>query len=271
LAKETRKSGTPPCQHRVWSVHQRPNIGSGACIKDRTYQIILQFVPTIFDPSNNLQLRQYEEQNGIAPNTVLKAEWIKLVNDRTPTQKVATLRTYHRDAGSANKVLSSGAYISGKRAIPKKPKREPIRCLFCQKYGHERRACRAEHPRCGRCAQSHETNVCNVQREEMSCANCSDSHPSYDRTCPVFLDKCQQMDNRRPENGLAFYPTGEEWTWATIDQNTRTNPPAPAPQPARQANPTALHQMRLTGTGANNTPLGLPRNNEQQPHAGPSS
>ena len=102
------------------------NIGSGACIKDRTYQVILQFVPIQFEPNNDHHLQQYEEQNGIAPKTVLKAEWTKPVEDRKKEQQVATLRTYHRDASSANKVLSSGGYIAGKCAIPKKPKREPI-------------------------------------------------------------------------------------------------------------------------------------------------
>jgi hypothetical protein len=246
------------------------NMGLGACIKDRTYQVILQFVPTQFDPTNNLQMRLIEEQNGIAPNTILKAEWIKPVGDRRPDQKFATLRAFHRDPGSANKILSSGACILGKRTVPKKPKREPIRCLFCQKYGHERRACRSEQPRCGRCSQAHETNECTAQKEEMRCANCHDSHPSYDRFCPNFLDKCKQMDSRRPENNLAFYPTGENWTWATIDQDTRTDPPTPPQvQPRRPGTTPTFHQSRLTG--ANNTPIGPPTTNaRQQPHQGPS-
>ena len=245
------------------------NIGSGACIKDRTYQIILQFVPVQFNPENDEHLRQYEEQNNIALKTVLKAEWIKPVKDRKKDQQVATLRTYHRDAGSANKILSSGAYIAGKRAIPKKPKREPIRCLFCQKFGHERRACRSEQLRCGRCAQPHETKTCTAQRQDLRCANCQGPHASFDRICQSFHEKCQQMDNRRPENNLAFYPTGEDWTWATIDQDIRTDPPAPSPQNGRPGAPTTRQtQSRLTGT--NTTPIGPRTANVQQSHPGPS-
>ena len=66
--------------------HLLANIGSGACIKDRTYQIILQFVPVQFDPKNDEHLWQYEEQNNIAPKTVLKTEWIKPVKDRKKDQ-----------------------------------------------------------------------------------------------------------------------------------------------------------------------------------------
>ena len=159
------------------------NIGSGANIKDRTYQTILSFVPIQFEPENEGHLRNFEDLNGIETNTVLKAEWIKLVKDRKEDQAVATLRLYHRDAKSVNKILNEDAYLYGRRIVPKKSKKEPIRCLFCQKYGHERCNCKSEHPRCGRCAKSHETNTCTVPRGAMKCANCLGPHPSYDRAC----------------------------------------------------------------------------------------
>src|ERR1700679_2320649 len=118
-----------------------------------------------------------------------------------------------------------------KRVIPKKPKKEPIRCLRCQKFGHERCDCKAEIPRCGKCANSHETAACTTDRFSSSCANCNGHHPSYDRECPKFWEKCQQLNGKCqqlngkgqqlngkcPENKLAFYPTEDEWTWATVE------------------------------------------------------
>ncbi|KAF9789347.1 hypothetical protein BJ322DRAFT_1018027 [Thelephora terrestris] len=83
-------------------------LGSGANIKDRTYQVIVQFVPIQFDPEDQEHLRQYELYNGIEANSVLKAEWIKPIKARTSIQRVATMRVYHRDAESANKILSEG-------------------------------------------------------------------------------------------------------------------------------------------------------------------
>ncbi|KAF9780520.1 hypothetical protein BJ322DRAFT_973104, partial [Thelephora terrestris] len=80
-------------------------LGSGANIKDRTYQVIVQFVPIQFDPEIQENLRNYEIFNGLEENSVLKAEWIKPPGSRTATQKVATLRVYHRDVESANKIL----------------------------------------------------------------------------------------------------------------------------------------------------------------------
>ena len=102
----------------------------------------------------------FEDLNGIETNMVLKAEWIKLVKDRKEDQAVATLRLYHRDANSVNKILNEGAYLYGRRIVPKIPKKEPIRCLVCQKYRHECHNCKSEHPRCGRCAETHKTNTC---------------------------------------------------------------------------------------------------------------
>ena len=43
------------------------NLGSGANIKDRTYQVIAQFVPVQFDPEDDDHLRQLEIFNGLEP------------------------------------------------------------------------------------------------------------------------------------------------------------------------------------------------------------
>ena len=180
---------------------------------------------------------------------------------------------FHRDAASANSILKQGAHIFNKRIEPKRPRKEPIRCLRCQKFGHERRACTSDNAYCGKCSGTHETDRCNVTREHAKCVNCLKSHPSYDRECAKFWEKCRQMDQRCPENGLAFYPTDEPWTWVPLDQpelpqsplHPRSPPPPPHPL-GPQAHP-AMRQTRLTGS--NRTPLGRNRN-EQQSHDAPS-
>ena len=244
------------------------NVGSGANIKNRTYQVIVQFVPIQFRPEDDQQLRDYENFNGLALNSVLKAEWIKPVKDRKRNQRVATMRVFHKDASSANKILSEGASVLGKRTVPKKPKKEPIRCLKCQNFGHERRDCRASNPSCARCAKAHETDSCDTERANHKCMNCLGPHPSFDRDCPKFEEKCRQTDSRCPKNNLAFYPTDDSWTWVTIDRDVRADPPAAAsPSPPRPGRHNTLCQAQLTG--ANNTPLGPPptRSQESQPQS----
>jgi len=240
------------------------NMGSGACIKNRTYQVIVQFVPVSFDPTNKEDIKAYEEHNNIATGSIAKVEWIKPVKARKPNQKVATLRVYHQDAESANTILKEGAYVFTKRVVPKRPHKEPIRCLHCHRFGHECCDCKHENAYCGRCSKLHETEDCDAPQTAYRCINCLGPHPSYDRGCPKFWEKCQQMDSRCPENGLAFYPTEEQWTWITLDNAamTQASPPPPAP-PLRQPQPhPALRQTQLPGS--NNTPMGPPRNHHSQ-------
>ena len=112
------------------------NIGNGANIQNRSYQVITQFVPVQFHPEDPDYLRQFESFDNLDPHTILKAEWIKPIRDPRPNQKVATMRVYYKDTASANKTLSKGASILNKHITPKKPKKEPIRCLHCQRFGH---------------------------------------------------------------------------------------------------------------------------------------
>ena len=243
------------------------NIGSGACIKDRSYQVIVQFAPVQFQPEDKENIRTFETTNGLPANSVLKAEWIKPVKDRKPNQNVATLRVYHKDASSANHVLSKGAVIMGKKTVPKKPKKEPIRCLKCQHFGHERRVCPSDILTCGRCSGPHETNSCRVPPRSIECANCRGPHPSYDRDCSKFREKCERLDARCPENNLAFYPTDDSWSWATIDQQIRALPRPPPPHPSQRNHTThGQGQMRQTFLpGPNTARPGPSHTHNQQP------
>lgn len=242
-------------------------IGSGTSIRNRSYQVIVHFVPIGFDPEDEEQVRTYEEHNNIPPGSVLKAEWIKPISERKKDQRVATLRVFHKDAESANSILREGAQIFNKRVEPKRPRKEPIRCLKCQRFGHERRDCRDDSPTCAKCAGSHDTNECKSPRENYNCANCHRSHASFNRDCAKFWEKCREMDQRCPENALAFYPTDEQWTWVIGDFSTNPHPPPPppprlpAPHPLA-GNPQFMRQTTLTGT--NGTPLAVNRQRNWQ-------
>ena len=242
------------------------NLGSGASIKNRTYQVLVQFVPVTFDPADDEHVRGFEENNGITNGSIAKMDWIKPKKDRKVGQKVATLRVYHRDVESANTILKQGAYVFNKRVVPRRPHKEPIRCLRCHKFGHERRNCNYENPYCRKCTRLHETEDCSAPSTEYKCINCFGPHPSYSRECPKFWEKCQQMDQRCPENGLAYYPTKEPWTWVTLDHaaSAQAPPPPPPAAPAHQTRPPpTLRQTRLSDT--DNTPQGPSRDNGSRP------
>lgn len=233
------------------------NIGSGANIKDRTYQVIVSFIPVEFTPDNDNSLRRVETDNGLQPNTVMKMEWIKPIADRKEHQRVATARVYLRDAKLANAILSHGAYIHGRKVVPKKPRKEPIRCLKCQMFGHERRHCASPETKCARCARPHETAECRAPLRMYSCSNCGSHHPSYDRNCPRFVEKCEQLDARCPENNLAFYPTDDPWSWATFDA-----------RPEYTNHETQYRERRETQELGYQTNYYPGANNPNDPHAG---
>ena len=236
------------------------NIGSGANIKDRSYQVIVQFIPVHFDPDDDEMRRRFEEANDLQPGSILKAEWIKPIKDRRENQRVATARFYLKDAKSANAILSKGAYVFGRKVIPKKPRREPIRCLNCQLFRHERRHCTSGEPCCARCAMGHATDECRARLRHFTCRNCEGHHASFDRDCPKFIEKCAQLDARCPENSLAFYPTDEPWSWATKATNhiQETRP--------GDRQDTYDHGWRpVHRTGANGLSIGPMHTNRMQP------
>ena len=149
---------------------------------------------------------------------------------------MATLRLSIRDPVTANKILKEGASILNRRIVPNKPKKEPIRCLCCQRFGHERRDCRTDTPTCSRCSNPHDTNTCSSEPPSFKCANCKGNHPSFDRDCPKFREKCHQTDSRCPKNALVFYPTSEPWTWSTFDHPSfgSSMPTDQRPPPSRE-------------------------------------
>ena len=72
------------------------------------------------------------------------------------------------------------------------------RCNHCQKYNHYQSECKANHPTCGHCSETHESDSCphkNLHDFYPCCPNCSKSdkhnntmhtHSAFDRTCPSY-------------------------------------------------------------------------------------
>ncbi|KAF8219261.1 hypothetical protein L208DRAFT_1553222, partial [Tricholoma matsutake] len=116
------------------------------------------------------------------------------------------------DPDSANKAILGGLVICNKKVSVTKCKREPIRCLKCQGYNHVAHECIISRDICARCGENHRTSDCSAAT--LLCTPCRKcGHASNDWTCPTFLRKCNEHDERNPENLLPFYPSTETWTW----------------------------------------------------------
>ncbi|KIK16496.1 hypothetical protein PISMIDRAFT_45658, partial [Pisolithus microcarpus 441] len=113
---------------------------------------------------------------------------------------------------AANKLLKDGCYIQLDRLRPHKDKKEPMRCMKCQRFGHMAKECAHHEDTCGTCARNHRSNACDSP-QLLFCIVCqTDSHSSSDRNCPEFIKQCNAMDDKTPENNMPYFPTEEAWT-----------------------------------------------------------
>ena len=132
-----------------------------AVFKDRTYNIVLQFVPISFNPSQRANLTDLERENGWKEGSMLTARWIKPPERRANDQQVAHILATLGDVQTANNILRDGFTIDQRKLQAKKNKREPLRCTKCQLYGHFAQDCLSKKDTCTKCAGEHRTSDCN--------------------------------------------------------------------------------------------------------------
>ena len=186
-----------------------------ACIKGRDYNVMLRWVPIIFDPDNRSQHREIEEGNELPAHSVQKARWIKPVNRRRPGQTTAHLILTLSSPDTANQVIKNGIDICGIRVRGEKTRQEPLQCLKCRGWEHKAQDCQAQTETCGTCGEDHRTNNCQ-NKSKLFCASCkSNAHASWDRTCSEFLRRCANYSVRHPENDMVYFPTEQDWTLTT--------------------------------------------------------
>ena len=123
----------------------------------------------------------------------------------------------------------------------RKNQREPIRCLKCQGWNHLAKDCTEEKDTCSNCAGPHRTNSCLTK--DIRCASCkTEDHASWNRSCPTFLRKAAEFNNRNPDNLLQYFPTADSWTWSA----TIKTPPPPMLPPKPRLSPVQLGKRPQT-------------------------
>ena len=179
---------------------------------DRNYNIIVPRTPIIFDLKNDAHIREVEEANNLDLNSIRKARWIKPAARRREGQTHAYAILTITSLSAANQLIRGGITICGTNSSPTKLKHEPMQCLRCRGWGHFVAQCLNENETCGACGEDHSTKDCNNTSKRF-CVSCkSNMHASWDRNCPEFTRRCQEYNDKFPENKLPFFPTDEEWT-----------------------------------------------------------
>jgi hypothetical protein len=203
---------------------------SEASFKLRSYNVIAYFVPLNLDTNNEKDRREIEETNNVPKGVLTKIRWIKPPMRRQPDQRFAHIIITFSDAETANRAIVNGLSICHKRVSVAKCRKEPIRCLKCQGWDHVASECvvAKEVNVCGTCgARDHWTSKCN-QQGVTYCTSCrTDDHTSWNRGCPTFLRKIDELNARDLANDIPFFPAKETWTWSqSYPSQGRRVPPA---------------------------------------------
>ena len=203
-------------------------IGSNAEFRNRSFNTIAFNVPLALNPDDANHRLEICEANNLEGSTITSAKWAKPIERRSPNQRTAHLFLTFSNVDAANRAITNGLSICNRRCHVERTKRDPLQCLKCQGWNHLAKDCPEEKDTCGNCAGPHRTNSCLTN--EKKCVSCKiEGHGSWSRTCPTFVRKFDEYNNRNPDNLLQYFPTADSWTWSA---SFKTAPPLiPIPKP----------------------------------------
>ena len=154
-------------------------LDSSVSFRNRTYPIVIEYLPIQTQIEQEGFLRQIEHANTLPLDSLASIRWIKAPTHRLKEQRKAFALLHVSDANMANNILRDGLCIDNQRITVRKDKKEPLRCAKCQHYGHIARNCKATQDTCGTCGNQHCTADCTAYRT-VYCVNCqSNNHASW--------------------------------------------------------------------------------------------
>lgn len=209
--------------------------------------MIAEFVPVGFRPDDPRELREVERESDLQPGDIESAKWMKAPANRREGQRVAHLLVNFSNPKAANDKFYEGMVIRGCKVSIRRLLPEPTRCLKCQKInpGHIAATCPHERDICGSCGGDHRTAECTVQlKAQRYCINCRrKGHAAWERDCPHFMGKLQELRERNPDTALKLFPEPDkpsrwelnDWRPAASMAHKQAAPtPPPLPTPSSQ-------------------------------------
>ena len=190
-------------------------LGDGFVFKTRIFNVLAFNAPLNLDPSNDSHMKEINEANDLDDNNITAIRWAKPIDRRTDHQRSAHLVLSFSSPDEANRAITNGIIICNKKCHVEKIRREPIRCLKCQRWNHMAKDCTERGNTCSNCAGTHRTASC-LHPYMTRCVSChSDDHASWSRQGPTFLKRVVDFKERNPESSMPYFPTADHWTWST--------------------------------------------------------
>lgn len=247
------------------------HFSSKAELKDRRHQVIVEFVPTAFNPDSFFEIVELTTVNNIPHDSILDARWIRPIEARKKDQKVAHIILSFKSPVIANKAISQGLFIKGKRTEPRKLLPDPKRCFKCHKYdvNHLAKDCKQIHEWCDICGETnHDGRTCpnkDGNPHTFHCIPCNmKGHSTRNRACPTFRNEYARLAAKVTDAQYRYFVTDEPASWELLNpysfkedngtltqvtnrgKRTTADPPTIAPPPT----------IREQRSGTNTVPLG---------------
>ncbi|KAF8546187.1 hypothetical protein OG21DRAFT_1384216, partial [Imleria badia] len=182
-------------------------------IRDRSYAVLVPFLPITAPLDDPQWFCTIETENNLCEDSLVLAKWIKQKSWRSPNQGVVHALFTFSNPTAANSLLRDRLYICKEKLHPHKEKKDPLRCVHCQGWGHLARDCKAVHDTCAHCRHVHQMDSCTDTNGKCYCVSFkSNSHASNNPKCQTYLAKCAELDAKHPENSMPYFPTDEPWT-----------------------------------------------------------
>ncbi|KAK7015411.1 hypothetical protein R3P38DRAFT_1410433 [Favolaschia claudopus] len=199
-----------------------PRFAPGAWTSIPKYSVVINGVPATFDTTSELDIRRLEDNNPdvLLPYSISRVRWL-----RKPKSDFASLVADIRDSQSANQAIDNGLSSDYSLLSVHKLTDKIIQCYKCQKYGHMAKFCK-EPDRCALCAGEHPTNSCELKQKhthecesnclhsKRTCSNCTGTHATFDRDCPVRIIERARIDAKPGNAEPYFAPYLGPTTWS---------------------------------------------------------
>ncbi|KAH7907870.1 hypothetical protein BJ138DRAFT_1103956 [Hygrophoropsis aurantiaca] len=109
-------------------------LNSAVSFRDRSYSILIPFVPLIINVELDATLRAIEEENDMEKSSAVSMRWIKPAGRRHPQQRCVHAMLVLSNPDTANRLLRDGVLINSMKLHPRKDKKEPLRCVKCHHW-----------------------------------------------------------------------------------------------------------------------------------------
>lgn len=136
-------------------------LGVPADIKDRSYATMVPFLPIRVPITGQNWVNSVELENNLKEGSIASIRWIKQPSRRDSNQRVAHAIYTLTNPQAANLFIKDGLYVQKEKLRPKKERKEPLRYVRCQRWGHLARGCKAPLDICARCKHlpGHRTDI----------------------------------------------------------------------------------------------------------------